>query len=62
MGYISCTKKPAQIFFSKYCKYYQILGKHNDWAITESIDKGKYEEDYESVQKKLLDGLVNNTE
>ena len=36
------------------CKYYPILGKHNDRVIIGFIDKGTDEEEYKSVYKILL--------
>ena len=42
------------------CKYYPILGKHNDGVIMDFIDKGIEKEQFESEHKIVLDGLVNN--
>ena len=36
------------------CKYYPILGEHNYWSITDSIDKHTDEEEYEALQNKCI--------
>ena len=41
----------SRYYSVKKCKYYPILGKHNDWVITDFIEKDTDEEEYESVQK-----------
>ena len=43
------------------CKYYAILGQHNDCIIMDLIYIGKYEEEYESCHKTFLNGFVNET-
>ena len=42
------------MIFSKKIKYYQILGKHNDWVIMDLLDKGKYEDEYKPAHKFVL--------
>ena len=37
------------------CKYYPILGQPNDWVIMDFIDEGTYDNEYESVQKNVLE-------
>ena len=41
----------------KKCKYYLILGEHNDWIMMDFIYKGTYDERYESVHNIVSDGF-----
>ena len=61
MYLINIRNKTNRAFLSKKCKYYPILGKHNDGVIMDFIDKGTYEEEHESGQKIIVDSFVNKT-
>ena len=41
--YIVPKDQPRYYSVTKF-KYYPILGQHNDWEITDFIDKGTYKE------------------
>ena len=45
----------------KLCKYWPVLGKYNDWVIMSFKDKGTTEEEFESVHRFVLNGMVSST-
>ena len=42
------------------CKYYLILGSHNNCIINNFIDYGTYVVDYDQINRTILDENINN--